>query len=277
MVSFGYQYKVYVISKQLIVDVFRVCAKGYVKDPKGQVNKTIALHALQSYKVEPTNFTKDLWNVKSLGFPYLVRYPTIISMIYQREKVIYFNNKNAITLMKAQKGKKENWAQIMFNNLCNKLDQWYKYVKENKGNKDTCQLTSILTKIFKYFFFQQKNNPKKPQTKVKRTRLKEMQVALENRRKIALESPKNVLKRKNIIQEGGAPRSRVKKEQESIEARAQKMMRRRMAPFVVPTLIHASKQNANTPQMSSPQDIQMRKQRQKIKRENDTSSPKVEG
>jgi hypothetical protein len=29
------------------------------------------------------------------------------------------------------------------------------------------------------------------------------------------------------------------------------MMRGKMAPFVVPTLIHASKQSANTPQMSS--------------------------
>jgi hypothetical protein len=43
---------------------------------------------------------------------------------------------------------------------------------------------------------------------------------LENRRKVALESPNNVLKRKNKIQEGGASGPRVKKKQESIEARA---------------------------------------------------------
>jgi hypothetical protein len=34
-IYFGHKDKVYVISKQLIVDVFGVCAKGYVKDPKG--------------------------------------------------------------------------------------------------------------------------------------------------------------------------------------------------------------------------------------------------
>ncbi len=34
-IYFGYQDKVYVIKKKLIVDVFGVCAKGYIKDPKG--------------------------------------------------------------------------------------------------------------------------------------------------------------------------------------------------------------------------------------------------
>jgi len=59
-------------------------------------------------------------------------------MIYQREKVMYFSNKNAITLMKAKKGQKVDWAHIIYDSLCNELDQWYKYVKENKGdNNDT--------------------------------------------------------------------------------------------------------------------------------------------
>ncbi len=40
--------------------------------------------------------------------------------------------------MRAEKGKKVDWVQIIYNSLCNELDQWYKYVKENKGdNKDT--------------------------------------------------------------------------------------------------------------------------------------------
>ncbi len=56
-------------------------------------------------------------------------------MIYQTEKVTYFSNKNAITLMTAEKGKKVVWAQIMYNSLCSELDWWYKYVKENKGDK----------------------------------------------------------------------------------------------------------------------------------------------
>jgi hypothetical protein len=34
-IYFGHKDKVYVISKQLIVDVFGVCADGYVKELKG--------------------------------------------------------------------------------------------------------------------------------------------------------------------------------------------------------------------------------------------------
>jgi hypothetical protein len=34
-IYFGYQDKVYVISKQQIVDVFGLFAEGYIEDPKG--------------------------------------------------------------------------------------------------------------------------------------------------------------------------------------------------------------------------------------------------
>jgi hypothetical protein len=34
-IYFGHQDKVYVINKQLIVDVFEVCPEGYVEEPKG--------------------------------------------------------------------------------------------------------------------------------------------------------------------------------------------------------------------------------------------------
>ncbi len=51
----------------------------------------------------------------------------------------YFSNKDAITLMRTKKGQKVDWAQIIYNSLCGKLDRWYKYVREYKGDKkDTC-------------------------------------------------------------------------------------------------------------------------------------------
>jgi hypothetical protein len=37
--------------------------------------------------------------------------------------------------MRAKKGHEVNWAQIIFNSLCTKLDRWYKYVRENKEDK----------------------------------------------------------------------------------------------------------------------------------------------
>jgi hypothetical protein len=42
-IYFGHKDKVYVISKQLIIDVFGVCAEGYVEDLKGQVSKSLAI------------------------------------------------------------------------------------------------------------------------------------------------------------------------------------------------------------------------------------------
>jgi hypothetical protein len=58
-IYFGHNDNVYVISKQLIVDVFGVCAQGYVKDPKGQVSKSLAIHALQSYRLALINSSVD--------------------------------------------------------------------------------------------------------------------------------------------------------------------------------------------------------------------------
>jgi len=39
-------------------------------------------------------------------------------------------------MMRAKKGQKVDWAQIIFNSLFSELDWWYKYVKENKGDKN---------------------------------------------------------------------------------------------------------------------------------------------
>ncbi len=86
------------------------------------------------------------------------------------------------------------------------------YVKENKRDKkDTCQFALVLAKIFQYLFVHQKENPQKPPTKVKRFR-EEMKTTLENRQKVAIDSPRSVLKRKNKVEEGGASSLGVKRE-----------------------------------------------------------------
>jgi hypothetical protein len=117
----------------------------YVKDLKGQV-----IQALHSCKFTPTNSSTNQWNAKSLGLPYFVKYLANIFVIYQREKVQYCNNKNVITLVKIEKGQKAiDWGQIIFNSLCSELDQWYKYVKDNKEDKkDTYQFALVFAKIF---------------------------------------------------------------------------------------------------------------------------------
>jgi hypothetical protein len=42
-IYFGHKNKVYVISKQLVVNVFGVCAEGYVEESKGQVDKSLVV------------------------------------------------------------------------------------------------------------------------------------------------------------------------------------------------------------------------------------------
>jgi hypothetical protein len=34
--------------------------------------------------------------------------------------------------MRTEKGQKVDWAQIIFNSLCNELDWWYKHVKHKR-------------------------------------------------------------------------------------------------------------------------------------------------
>jgi hypothetical protein len=69
---------VYVISKQLIIDVFGVCVEGYVEELKRQVNKSVVVQALQICRLTPANSFADEWNAKSLGLPYFVIYLAII-------------------------------------------------------------------------------------------------------------------------------------------------------------------------------------------------------
>jgi hypothetical protein len=42
-IYFGHKDKAYVINKQLIVDGFEVCAKGYVEKPKKQVSMSLVV------------------------------------------------------------------------------------------------------------------------------------------------------------------------------------------------------------------------------------------
>ncbi len=51
--------------------------------------------------------------------------------------------------MKVEKGQRVDWTHIIINSLFSELDWWYKYVKDNKGDKkDTCQYTLVLSQIF---------------------------------------------------------------------------------------------------------------------------------
>jgi hypothetical protein len=63
---------------------------------------------------------------------------------------------------------------------------------------------------------------------------------------------RSVFKRNNRVEKGGASSSRMKKEHESIDLRAHKMMRGRVEPFAVPIVVQVIKEIVAVPQMTFP-------------------------
>jgi len=81
-----------------------------------------------------------------------------------------------------------------------------------------------------------------------------MQITLENKKKVVADFPRSALKRKNKVEERRALSSKVKKEQESTNLRAPKMMRVKVEPSAVPIVVHTVKLSAIVPHMTSPQE-----------------------
>ncbi len=91
-----------------------------------------------------------------------------------------------------------------------------------------------------------------------------MQTTLKNRKKVVADFPRGALKRKNRVEEGGVSGSGVKKEHENTYLRAQKMMKGKVEPSIVPIVIQAVRQITAVPQMTFPKEKQPREQRHEI-------------
>ncbi len=92
-----------------------------------------------------------------------------------------------------------------------------------------------------------------------------MHTTLENRKKATSIS---AFKRKNKVEKGGTLGSGMKREQESTDVRAQKMMKGKVEPLamptmvrIVPTIVQATRNIAEVPQMTSLQEKQLKEQR----------------
>jgi hypothetical protein len=64
---------------------------------------------------------------------------------------------------------------------------------------------------------------------------------LENKKKVATNSPRIIFKRNNKVKEGGASSLGVKKEHERTYVKVQKMMRGKMEPSTMPTMVQTTK------------------------------------
>jgi len=52
-----------------------------------------------------------------------------LPIIYQKDKVKYFNNKSTMMISKVDHGKFVNWVTIMYSQLVKELIRWKKYQK----------------------------------------------------------------------------------------------------------------------------------------------------
>jgi len=58
---------------------------------------------------------------------YHTKFVLILQIIYQQERLIYFNNHIAITLNLANNGKKINWCSIMLTQMSIELTLWTRH------------------------------------------------------------------------------------------------------------------------------------------------------
>jgi hypothetical protein len=91
-------------------DAFNVCQARYVEDPKGQVNKLVVGELLYDHDIKPPYTNANWWNRKKFKVPFNIRYPTMIFVVYYKEKVNYMSNNNAFTFMKVEEGIEVDWA-----------------------------------------------------------------------------------------------------------------------------------------------------------------------
>jgi hypothetical protein len=85
-------------------------------------------------------------------------------VIYDREKVYYFNNINTISIMKANNRDHINWAKTMYKHLVKVLDKWTKSqakMLEGKGKmgvKHMCHF-ALVTEVFIQRWMHQAEKP----------------------------------------------------------------------------------------------------------------------
>jgi hypothetical protein len=94
----------------MMAHAFRVCQVGYIEDPKGQMNKLVVGELLYIHGIKPPYTNANQWNKKRSKMTFNIRYPTMIFMVYLKEKVNYMSNRNAFTFMKVEEGIEVDWA-----------------------------------------------------------------------------------------------------------------------------------------------------------------------
>jgi hypothetical protein len=79
-----------------------------------QANKHITKVMFQGIDLPRTYGNAEQWNFSKIKTPYDIHFPTLIQIMYKRDKVYYFSNKNVISIIIKVQGKFVDWANTMF-------------------------------------------------------------------------------------------------------------------------------------------------------------------
>ncbi len=103
--------------------------------------------------------TNEGWVVKKMKLEYANRIATILPIIYQKDKVQYFNDKSTMMISKANHGKSINRATIIYFQLVVELMKWEKCQKnmiegtiKKEPKKDVYHFAIVLKVLFQKWF-----------------------------------------------------------------------------------------------------------------------------
>ncbi len=110
-------------------------------------------------KAPNTYNTNEGWVVKKMKPQYVNRIVAILPIIYQKDKVHYFNNKSTMMISKANNGKSVNWDAVMYFRLVKELIRWDKCQKnmiegiaKREPKKDVCHFAIVVEVLFQKQF-----------------------------------------------------------------------------------------------------------------------------
>jgi len=110
-------------------------------------------------KVPNVYNTNERWVVKKMKPKYVNKIVAILSIIYKKDKVQYFNNKSTMMISKVDHEEFMNWVIIMYFQLIKELIKWDKCQKDmiegttkKKPKKDLCHFVIVLEVLFQKWF-----------------------------------------------------------------------------------------------------------------------------
>jgi hypothetical protein len=103
-----------IIDKHLLVEVFKICHIGEKEADKVEMSNVIIDLVNIVHKVPYIYNTNERWVVKKMKLGYANWIVAILPIIYQKDKVHYFNNKSTMMIFKVDHGKSIDWATIMY-------------------------------------------------------------------------------------------------------------------------------------------------------------------